>query len=151
MGPWRGLIDANVLVASAVQAHLHHEHSASLIGGAPARSFAAPRHCFAEFYSISTRVAVAGVEPLSPAAALRAMENLLSMIDAIDIGRGEQLDAIRRFSAHGGIGARVYDYLIGHVAVVNAIPLVVTWNVRHFEPLFPSLRIATPATLLEES
>lgn len=151
MGSWRGLIDANVLVAAAVAAHQHHKSSASLISGVPARSYATPRHCLAEFYSISTRGSVPGGEPLPPSGAVEAIEAYVSHIDTLDISPSDQFRAIRHFAERGGIGARVYDCLIGQVAIVNEIPLIVTWNVRHFEPLFPTLRVATPAAILEES
>ena len=56
----------------------------------------------------------------------------------------ETLEALSRFAAIGGAGARLYDYLIGHVAVVASAGRIVTWNVRHLRPLFPTLEVLTP-------
>ena len=59
--------------------------------------------------------------------------------------------ALTRFAALGGIGPRIYDFLIGEVALVHGLNIVITWNVRHFVPLFPSLTIVTPAQYLEQA
>lgn len=61
----------------------------------------------------------------------------------------ETMSAIGEFAKLGGRGARLYDYLIGHIGILERVDALVTWNVGHFAPLFPSLRIATPEQLLE--
>ena len=52
--------------------------------------------------------------------------------------------AIRRYAQGGGIGARLYDRLIGEAAAAHAIPQIVTWNGGHMRSLFPKLTITTP-------
>jgi hypothetical protein len=56
----------------------------------------------------------------------------------------QTFDAIRSFAQRGGIGARLYDRLIGEAAVTHAIPQILTWNVGHMRGLFPKLTVATP-------
>lgn len=151
MGRRRGLIDSNVLVASAGLGHQHHRASARLINDSQPLSFATARHCLTEFYNGATRGSVAGSEPLTPSAALGALGALEATLEVLDISADQHGEAIRRFAELGGRGARVYDYLIGHAALVHTIPLIVTWNVKHFTLLFPTLRVATPAMVLKES
>lgn len=151
MGRRRGLIDSNVLVAAAGSRHQHFEASAALIGQAAADSYATARHCLAEFYNVTTGRYIPEADPLPPEGAWESLEAFTDVLEVLELNGSQHLEAIRRFAALGGRGARVYDFLIGQVAVVNAIPLVVTWNVKHFAPLFPQLRVATPAVLLKES
>jgi len=54
-------------------------------------------------------------------------------------------DAVRDYAAEGGIGARVYDKLIGQAAVLHGIGAIVTWNARHMRGLFPDRDVCTPA------
>ena len=48
----------------------------------------------------------------------------------------QTFDAIRSYSQTGGVGARLYDRLIGETAVVHGIKAIVTWNVGHMQSLF---------------
>ena len=53
--------------------------------------------------------------------------------------------AVRDYASGGGVGARVYDKLIGQAARLHGIPAIVSWNVRHLRPLFPDLDVRSPA------
>jgi len=44
----------------------------------------------------------------------------------------------------GGVGPRLYDRLIGEVALAHGIETIVTWNVGHMRTLFPALVVAAP-------
>jgi predicted nucleic acid-binding protein len=56
----------------------------------------------------------------------------------------QTFEATRRYAASGGIGARLYDALIGEAAVLHGIPDIVTWNTGHMRGLFPNLDVLTP-------
>lgn len=151
MGQRRGLIDSNVLIATSSFGHQHHAASYEMLQRAAPQDFATSVHCVTEFYNAATRGLASGGSAMMPERALDALGSHRANFEILALSQTEHLDAIRRFAELGGAGPRVYDYLIGQVAVVHAISLVVTWNVRHFAPLFPSLRVATPQTILEES
>ncbi len=55
-----------------------------------------------------------------------------------------QLTVRSRFARTCGIGARLYDLLIGETAIMHGISTIVTWNVSHMRGLFPTLNVATP-------
>jgi hypothetical protein len=61
----------------------------------------------------------------------------------IGLSASQSFEAIRG-SQDGGVGARLYDRLIGEAAVAHDIPAIVTWNVRHMRGLFPGARVVTP-------
>lgn len=141
------LIDSNVIIAATDLGHLHHQPSQALLRRRPAPILIAT-HALTEAYnhlsrlrkdgpSIDTGVAAVSLQSLAATAKCRALTH------------HESLAAVQRFAALGGRGARLYDYLIGAVAVLEGADTIATWNVRHFAPLFPALRIATPEQLLE--
>ena len=61
----------------------------------------------------------------------------------------EHVTAIARFAQLGGTAVRLYDNLIGHVALTHAVDVIVTLDGRDLVPLFPHLRIVTPMAVLE--
>lgn len=146
MGLRRGLIDSNVLVAASTSGHQHHEGSSKLLleGGKPGE-YATAGHCLAEFYSTVTRPVGRGGSAMAPGRAYDALMAYRMNIEVLVLSLDEQLNAIRRFATRGGTGPLIYDLLIGEVATVFGISTIVTWNVRHFAPLFPALRVCTPA------
>ncbi len=66
------------------------------------------------------------------------------MTTLISLTGSQSFDVIRRYAQGGGIGARLYDRIIGETAVVNELSAIVTWNIGHMRSLFPSLRVMTP-------
>ena len=60
----------------------------------------------------------------------------------------QTFDTVRAFADKGGIEAQLYDALIGQAAIVDNIPCIVTWNIRHVSGLFPHLAILTPRAFL---
>ncbi len=66
------------------------------------------------------------------------------MTSLIGLTASQTFDSIRIYAQGGGIGARLYDLLIGEAAIAHAIPRIVTWNVGHMRGLFPDLTIMTP-------
>ena len=145
MGQLRGLIDTNVLVAAATAGHLHCEPSLECLESMPLKGLATSLHCLSEFYNIATRNIQRGGSGMTPQAAVDAMENYRENLEVLGLSANQHIDAIRKFAATGRIGAQIYDYLIGHVAVVHRVPAIITWNVKHMAPLFPASDVVTPA------
>jgi predicted nucleic acid-binding protein len=144
-----GLIDANVLIAATVWTHVHHSDSISALRHMAELDFATAAHCLSECYSNLTRTIASGGAALAPREAIEALDRIDLAFDVLALTAIDHRNALRSFADLGGAGPRVYDYLIGYVALVHQIPLIVTWNTRHFIPLFPQLRVQTPAEYLE--
>ena len=140
------LIDANVLVAAAEEAHENHASSLRFLLSRPAGTFAVPAHAFAETYSTLTRRNAAAPFHWSHEEAWSVIERFRSFTKLVGLTPGETLDAIRAYAAAGGLGPRLYDRLIGETAVRHAIPRIVTWNLAHMRSLFPSLNVTEPPT-----
>lgn len=75
--------------------------------------------------------------------AAAAVAAFASELTTVVMTAPQTLDAIRRFGALG-IGPRLYDYLIGATGEAYGARTIVTWNTRHFTPLFPQLTVITP-------
>lgn len=63
----------------------------------------------------------------------------------VGLTAAQTFDAVRLYAQSGGVGARLYDRLIGQVAVVHGITTIVTWNTAHMRGLFPELIVGSPA------
>lgn len=151
MGRRRGLIDSNVLIAGLSLEHKHHGPSATFFERMETSEYTTALHCLSEFFSGATRPkSQGGIAWPSKLAAL-AVERLIRECEILDLSMAQHIAALESFAEAGGVGPNVYDFLIGRVAIVHAIPLIVTWNVKHLAPLFPTLRVATPAELLQET
>jgi len=143
----RLLVDSNVIVAAFVQEHVHHQASARLLNEIDA-AFVVAAHSLAEAYYHLSRPERVFVE-LEPTAVAALLESLIAATEQRALAAEEMMTAITHFAASGGRGARLYDYLIGYSAVLERVDALVTWNVRHFVALFPTMRIATPRQILE--
>ncbi len=72
------------------------------------------------------------------------IENLRLLVDLIALTAVQVFDGIRGYASEGGVGPRLYDKLIGEVAVVHGIGAIITWNIAHMRGLFPSLNVVDP-------
>ena len=54
---------------------------------------------------------------------------------------------VQRFAAIG-LGARLYDYLIGRTGLLHGAQAIVTFNTRHMRALFPHVSVHTPGEWL---
>ncbi len=136
------LLDSNVLIAILAEAHEHHVPSLDLLMGDKRAVFAVAAHSYAEAYSTLTRQG--GPFRFSPEEAWAALESVRAVTSLVGLTAAQTFDATRSYARSRGIGARLYDRLIGEVAVVHEIPTIVTWNVGHMRSLFPTLTISTP-------
>ncbi len=145
------LIDSNVLIAMLAEAHEHHGPSLSLLIDGRASQFAVAAHSYAEAYNTLTRRGERAPFQFTPEEAWAALESVRAATSLIGLTAPQTFDAIRSYAHGGGIGARLYDRLIGETAVTRAIPQIVTWNVGHMRSLFPKLTITTPKDFIVAS
>lgn len=142
------LIDSNVMVGAVGVDHPHHELSFALFAGDPLPALAIAAHSFAEAYVTLTKRDARGEFGWSPTQALAALEDLLPNVTLIGMTPEQTVDTVRDYALKGGIGARLYDRLIGQVAATHNIATIITWNVRHMKPLFPDLKVLRPPEFL---
>jgi predicted nucleic acid-binding protein len=142
-----GLLDSNVVIAMLVQVHQHHEQSARLLDGSNRMRFAVAAHSYAEAYVTLTRRGERAPFRFAPRDAWTALEGLRAATSLVGPTPAQAVDAVGNFARDGGIGARLYDRLIGEAALAHSIPAIVTWNVRHMRSLFPGLTVISPADL----
>ena len=138
----QALIDTNVLVAALEGRHEHHGPSVALFDQAPDGTLAVGAHALAETYSTLTRAN--GLFRWTPAEAWQGVASLVKVTRLVALSPAGHLDAVRTFAQAGGIGPRIYDYLIGEAAVQNGIDRIITWNTSHMRSLFPSVQVNTP-------
>lgn len=139
------LIDSNVLIAILAEAHEHHGPSLSLLLDGRRAQFAIAAHSFGEAYNTLTRRGDRAPFQFTPEEAWAALESVRAVTSLVGLTAPQTFDAVRSYAHAGGIGARLYDRLIGEAAVAHAIPQIVTWNVGRMRGLFPGLTIVTPA------
>ena len=137
------LLDSNVLIAMLVEAHEHHGPSLDLVseGGT---QFAIAAHSYAEAYSTLTRRGERAPFQFTPQEAWAALESVRAVTTLVGLTAPQTFEAIRGYAQSGGLGARLYDRLIGEAAAAHGIALIVTWNVGHMRSLFPNLNVETP-------
>ena len=140
------LIDTNVIVAGLVATHEHHEPSARVIESFEGRSVISA-HSYAEVYSRLTRRGAVGFG-WPPAAARAALDAASSLARVLALSAPETLDAVRLYAEAEGIGPRLYDHLIGRVAVIYRVSTIITWDVGHVRALFPALDVVAPDEVL---
>ena len=139
------LLDSNVVVAALAQAHEHHAAALVLFAQWPAHSFAVAAHAYAEAYAVLTRPAAGAPFRWPAEEAWATLESVAGVTRLVGLTHGQTFDAIRAYAAAGGVGSRLYDKLIGEVAVQNGISCIITFNTRHMAGLFGALRVMDPA------
>jgi predicted nucleic acid-binding protein len=142
------LIDSNVLIAAVAQSHEHHGASLALLNGAAPLSLAAAAHSYAEVYNTLTRQGPRAPVAALPDVAWSALQSLRAATVLLGLTPAQTFDAIGRYAAGGGVGPRLYDRLIGEVAVAHRLAMIVTWNTSHMSGLFPGLRVIDPKAAL---
>jgi predicted nucleic acid-binding protein len=138
------LLDSNVLVAALAPAHQHHAPSLALLAARGSEEFAIAAHSYAEAYSTLTRGGRRGPFGFSPAEALGALESVRAVTMLVGLTAAQTFEAMRDYARTGGLGARLYDRLIGEAAVAHGIGVIVTWNIGDMRGLFQDLTVITP-------
>ncbi|QYE37168.1 type II toxin-antitoxin system VapC family toxin (plasmid) [Polymorphobacter sp. PAMC 29334] len=138
------LLDSNVVIAMVAEEHEHHAASAALLADGPDRRLAVAAHSYAEAYATLTRRHANALFRWSAEEAWATLESVAAATTLVGLSPAQTFDTIRSYAAAGGIGPRLYDRLIGQVAVQNGLGSIVTWNVGHLRDLFPGLRVDNP-------
>ncbi len=138
------LLDSSVLIASAVMDHPHHEDASAALDRGSRFTVAAPS--LAELYNTLSKPRIYGWPPRAASLAVAEAGRRCSVVA---LTPNELAEGIVAFAAIGGVGARLYDYLIGYHAVVHSIGTIVTLNDRDFHALFPRMTVLTPTQFLE--
>lgn len=140
----RALLDSNVLVAAVFARHAEHAMSAALFEMAWPGEFVVAAHSFAESFNTLTRQSAGSPFQMPPEAAWAALEAIASRTTLVGLTSAQTFDGVRQYAATGGVGPRLYDFLIGRSAVLSGAESLVTWNLRHMQSLFPTLTSETP-------
>jgi predicted nucleic acid-binding protein len=138
------LLDSNVIIALVAEAHEHHLPSIALFSQPQAMRFAVAAHSFAESYSTLTKRSAMSPFRWSPEDAWLAIESVASATALVGLTPGQSFDTIRDYASNSGVGARLYDRLIGQVAIQYDIPVIITWNTGHMRDLFSGLKVLDP-------
>ena len=136
------LIDSNVIIAYLDAEHVHHLPSRAVFQSLRDEEILVSAHSLLEAYNKLTRGSTTSA--FTPDTVSLTLRSLADRISVRALQLSETLAAMENFARLGGRGARLYDFLIGQVAVLHGAPRIVTWNVRDFTPLFPMLTVVSP-------
>ena len=140
------LVDSNVLIAALATEHDHHEASSDLLIDGLGDRFAAAAHSYSEVFNNLTKPR--GLYRRSPTLVVESLNTLRGKARPLGLKPDRTFEAIAEFARMGGVGARLYDYLIGQCARQAGLLQIITWNVGHFRALFPDLDVRTPVEAL---
>jgi predicted nucleic acid-binding protein len=138
------LVDSNVIIAALAGDHEHHALSADLFDPIRGHILGVAAHSYAEAYSTLTRRGTHAPFRFTAEEAWAALESVRTVTQLIGLTPAQTFETVRSYAGDGGIGARLYDRMIGEAVVANGIPAIVTWNVGHMRGLFPTLDVRTP-------
>jgi predicted nucleic acid-binding protein len=138
----QALLDTNVIVAALAPDHPEHAQSIALFERTRDGELAVPAHAVSEAYSTLTRAN--GLFRWSPADAWSTINSILRIAMLVGQSPLATVDAVRTFAEQGGVGPRLYDRLIGEVAIQHRIGTIITWNIAHMHTLFPQLAVIKP-------
>ena len=143
----RILLDTSVLVAAMVEAHPAHEQGLAWLkrvsDGTNKGLVAA--HSLAELYAVLTTLPVR--PPISPLDAQRLIKhNIIERLEIVSLSERDYTQVITHLAALGIVGGATYDALILHAAAKAKVDLVVTFNEKDFQRVYPNLadKIVTP-------
>lgn len=146
MAAIKALIDSNVIVAALAEAHEHHLPSSRLLEASEPQALAVAAHSYAEAFTTLTRRGERAPFRWAPDEAWAALESVATITRLVGLSPAQTFDAVRTYAAATGVGARVYDHLIGQAALVAGAPVVITWNTGHLRSLFPNFSVETPTS-----
>lgn len=140
------LADSNVVVAQLVRSHEHHTEAAALFADIHQRVIIAA-HSYAETFVTLTRRGGAIPYAFDPVLVITALANIRATTTLVAMSPEQTIHAIESFASIG-IGARLYDYLIGRTGVVHGAEAIITFNTGHMRALFPASQVLTPGEWL---
>lgn len=136
----RVLLDTSVLVAAMVEAHPAHEQGLAWLkrvtDGVDQGLVAT--HSLAELYAVLTTLPVH--PPISPLDAQRLIEHdIIDRLEVVFLTDQDYIQVIEHLAALGIVGGATYDALILRAAANAKVDLVVTFNARDFQRVYPEL------------
>ncbi len=143
----KALFDTSLLVASSLQSHQDHARAAVWMNNARQGQVQAvvSAHSLAEVYSVLTRLPPP--QRVAPAVAWQIIEhNILSLAEIVALSGDEYIELLRQLSQNGITGGAVYDAIIARAADKAQVDGIVTFNVKDFRRVYPSLaaQVITP-------
>ncbi len=123
---------------------MHHAPSLALFTSDPQQTIAVAAHSYAEAFTTLTRRSERSPFRRSSQEAWTSLEAIAAVTRLVGLTPAGSLAAVRDFAASGGIGARIYDYMIARAAQAAGAEALVTWNVGHFRGLIDGLDVRTP-------
>lgn len=144
----RWYFDTSVLVAAAVDQHVHNSRALSVLDAlhdGKHRGYLSV-HGLTEVYAVLTRTPFKPSVP--PMQVLKAIEDqILRHMTLVSLDESEYVDIVRRAASEGWIGGRIHDAIHLQCAAKMKCDRVYTFNVRDFRALAPERladRIAAP-------
>lgn len=144
----RWYFDTSVLVAAAVDLHVHNPRALSVLEEMHRGKHHGylSTHSLTEVYSVLTRTPFKPAVP--PAEALKAIEDqVLSCMTLVSLDESEYVEIVRRAASEGWIGGRIHDAIHLQCAAKMKCDRVYTFNVRDFRAVASermASRIAAP-------
>jgi predicted nucleic acid-binding protein len=138
--------DSSVLIPVFYADHPQHPSSAKLFLKAGKDDFCALR-TLGEVYATLTRL------PLRPRITgpdgMSIVKQIHERLTLITLSEREYVSALELAASGGIVGAAVYDALIAHCALKAGAEILLTWNVRDFSRLGPTIArlVKTPLEL----
>lgn len=141
------LVDSNVLVAAISFTHINHREALAFLNADDLPPLLAAAHSHAETFVSLTRRGGPGPIAIDPEVAQAAIVDLARTIQTVAMSAIQTVEAVERY-ARIGIGARLYDYLIGRTGLLYGAKAIVTFNTGHMRTLFPTMQVLTPGEWL---
>src|SRR2546422_8325251 len=136
----RVFCDTNVLVAAALQTHVHHVSAKAVLQRIFRRDDTgfASAHSLAETFSVLSRMPT--VPKLTPHDVLAILEkNIIPHFALVVLATADYPDAVRALAAKGLGGGRIYDLLHIIAARKQALDQIYTFNESEWKSLAPDL------------
>lgn len=140
-------VDTNVVVADAVETHIHNSNAAELFRQIKLHKWVPviSTHGISEIYAILTGTPFQ--RRISPSEAWQILqENVLTKFEVEPLSRHDYIKMIKDCAAQGWTSGSIYDAL--HIAIARKAHCsrIYTFNVKHFRQLAPDLhdRIMAP-------
>lgn len=127
--------------------HSSHADAIAFLNADNLPSLTIAAHSHAEIYVALTKRSGPAPILLDAIVARDALADLARITRVISLSASATVDAVQRFALIG-VGARLYDYLIGQTGVLHGAAAIVTFNPGHMRALFPTVAVHTPAEWL---
>ena len=140
----REFLDTSILVPTFVGDHPHHEASAKVFAKAAKKHSFCAAHSLAELYSTLTSMPLKPM--ISPDQAVLFIQETRNRLNVVALDELEYYAAIEQLAERRITGGRIYDALLLHCAMKVKAETIYTWNLKHFQHLFPELseKVKTP-------